>query len=153
MSMTIRQARLADAPRLAQWAKAMAWETEHKLLADEDIFPGVRRAIEQAGLARYFIAELDGRCAGCLMLTYEWSDWRNGDWWWFQSVYVTPAARRCGVFRTLYAEVERRARVAGAIGLRLYVERDNARAQQTYASLGMQEEPYRMLRCGFVEFS
>jgi ribosomal protein S18 acetylase RimI-like enzyme len=67
-------------------------------------------------------------------------------------VYVTPAARRGGVFRALYAEVERRARAVGAVGLRLYVERDNERAQRTYASLGMEEEAYRMLRRGFIEF-
>lgn len=145
MHVTIRQAQLADAPRLAQWAKAMAWETEHKQLADEDVFPGVRRAIEQAGLARYFIAELDGRYAGCLMLTYEWSDWRNGLWWWIQSVYVDPDCRRQGVYRALYAHVRALAENDRDVqGIRLYVEKDNHPAQQTYSSLGMHDSHYRV---------
>jgi GNAT superfamily N-acetyltransferase len=79
------------------------------------------------------------------MVTFEWSDWRNGDWWWLQSVYVVPEHRRHGVFRALYADVERRAiERADVVGIRLYVERDNARAQRTYASLGMHEDHYRM---------
>ena len=79
------------------------------------------------------------------MITYEWSDWRNGQWWWLQSVYVEPAFRRAGAFRALYAEVERRLlETPGAIGVRLYVERDNARAQRTYAALGMDETAYRV---------
>lgn len=151
--IVIRTAEVADAAFLVECNAAMALETEHKTLDRDVLTRGTQAVFDDPRRGFYLIAELDGKPAGCLLITHEWSDWRNGDWWWFQSVYVTPAARRCGVFRTLYAEVERRARVAGAIGLRLYVERDNARAQQTYASLGMQEEPYRMMRCGFVEFS
>jgi ribosomal protein S18 acetylase RimI-like enzyme len=80
-----------------------------------------------------------------LLVTTEWSDWRNGVFWWIQSVYVQPEARRQGVFRALYAEVERRARVAGDVcGLRLYVAQDNAAARATYNALGMHETPYRM---------
>lgn len=145
MSVTIRPALLADAGRLAHWAKAMALETERKQLADEDIFPGVRRAIEQQGLARYFIAELSGQPAGCLMLTYEWSDWRNGLWWWIQSVYVDPECRRQGVYRALYAHVLALAENnADVQGIRLYVEKDNHAAQQTYLALGMHDSHYRV---------
>jgi GNAT superfamily N-acetyltransferase len=130
----------------------MALETEHKTLDRDVLTRGTQAVFDDPRRGFYLIAELDGYSAGCLLITFEWSDWRNGDWWWFQSVYVTKAARRAGVFRALYAEVEYRARAAGAVGLRLYVERDNERAQQTYLSLGMEEEPYRMLRHGFIEF-
>ena len=145
MSIPIRPAFLADALLLADWAKAMAFETERKILADDDISPGVRRAIEQVGLARYFIAELDGRPAGCLMLTYEWSDWRNGLWWWIQSVYVKPECRRQGVYRALYAHVQALAENDVDVqGIRLYVEKENQTAQQTYLSLGVHDSHYRV---------
>lgn len=152
MAVTIRPATPADIPFLVDCNAAMALETEHKTLDRDVLMRGTQAVFDDPRRGFYLIAERDGHPAGCLLITYEWSDWRNGDWWWFQSVYVTPAARRCGVFRALYAEVERRARAAGAVGLRLYVERDNARAQRTYASLGMEEEHYRMLRKGFIEF-
>ncbi|HET7593530.1 MAG TPA: GNAT family N-acetyltransferase [Rhodanobacteraceae bacterium] len=150
--LTIRAATTADIPFLVECNAAMALETEHKALVRDTLTRGTRAVFDDPCRGFYLVAERDGEVAGCLLVTYEWSDWRNGDWWWFQSVYVVPAARRSGVFRALYAEVERRARAAGAVGLRLYVERDNARARQTYLSLGMEEEPYRMLRRGFIEF-
>lgn len=153
MSIDVRMARVSDVPFLVDCNAAMARETEHKTLDREVLTRGTQAVFDDARRGFYLIAELDGQPAGCLLVTCEWSDWRNGDWWWFQSVYVTPAARRSGVFRALYAEVERRARAApNVVGLRLYVERDNARAQQTYLSLGMEEEPYRMLRRGFTGF-
>jgi GNAT superfamily N-acetyltransferase len=152
MPIAIRIADPADVPFLVDSNIAMARETEHKTLDRAVLTRGTRAVFEDARRGFYLIAECDDAPAGCLLITYEWSDWRNGDWWWFQSVYVTPAARRRGVFRALYADVERRARAAGAVGLRLYVERDNARAQRTYASLGMEEESYKMLRRGFIEF-
>ena len=111
MSFTIRPATLADSALLAAWAQAMAWETEHKTLPDSDIIPGTVRAIEQQGLAQYFIAEWDGKPAGCLMLTNEWSDWRNGLWWWIQSVFVAPEFRRQGVYRALYEHVQELAKL------------------------------------------
>ena len=152
MPIVIRAAEVADIAFLVECNAAMALETEHKTLDRDVLTRGTRAVFEDSRRGFYLIAELDGDPAGCLLINFEWSDWRNGDWWWFQSVYVTRAARRTGVFRALYAEVERRARAAGAVGLRLYVERDNERAQQTYASLGMEEEPYKMLRRGFIEF-
>jgi GNAT superfamily N-acetyltransferase len=152
MPIVIRAAQIADVAFLVECNAAMALETEHKSLDRKVLTRGTRAVFDDPRRGFYLVAELDGDPAGCLLITHEWSDWRNGDWWWFQSVYVTKAARRAGVFRALYAEVERRARVAGAVGLRLYVERDNERAQQTYASLGMEEEPYKMLRRGFIDF-
>lgn len=148
----IRTSTPADVPFLVACNAAMALETEHKALDHGVLERGTRAVFDDPRRGFYLVAERTGECAGCLLITYEWSDWRNGDWWWFQSVYVTPTQRRHGVFRALYTDVEQRARVAGAVGLRLYVERDNARAQQTYHALGMEEEAYRMLRRGFVEF-
>lgn len=152
MPIVIRAAEVADVPFLVECNVAMALETEHKMLDRDVLTRGTQAVFDDSSRGFYLVAECDGRPAGCLLITREWSDWRNGDWWWFQSVYVTKAARRAGVFRALYAEVERRARAAGAVGLRLYVERDNERAQQTYLSLGMEKEPYKMLRKAFIEF-
>jgi GNAT superfamily N-acetyltransferase len=153
MSITIRNAERKDIPFLVECNAAMALETEHKTLDREVLARGVTAVFDDPRRGFYLVAEHEGEPAGCLLMTYEWSDWRNGDWWWFQSVYVVPAGRRAGVFRALYAEVERRARATpDVIGLRLYVERDNVRAQRTYASLGMEEEAYRMYARGFVEF-
>jgi GNAT superfamily N-acetyltransferase len=149
----VRAAQADDCEVLAAFNAAMAIETEAKTLDSETLRAGVVRVLAEPTRGFYLVAESNGVVAGCLMVTFEWSDWRNGDWWWLQSVYVMPEYRRHGVFRALYAEVERRARAAGAVGLRLYVERDNERARQTYASLGMEEEPYRMLRRGFVDFA
>ena len=152
MPISIRAAERADIPFLVECNAAMASETEHKTLDRDVLTRGTQAVFDDPRRGFYLVAELEGERAGCLLITYEWSDWRNGDWWWFQSVYVAKAARRTGVFRALYADVERRARAAGAVGMRLYVERDNERARQTYASLGMDEEPYKMLRRGFIEF-
>lgn len=147
----LRDATRADIPFLVECNAAMALETEHKTLDREVLARGVAAVFDNSSRGFYLVAEHDGAPAGCLLITYEWSDWRNGDWWWFQSVYVLPAARRAGVFRALYAEVERRARATkDVIGLRLYVERDNVRAQNTYASLGMEEEAYRMFARSFM---
>jgi GNAT superfamily N-acetyltransferase len=129
---------------IAEWNVAMAWETEQKRLELDVLMRGVSAVLDEPRRGFYLVAELDGRPAGCLLVTYEWSDWRNGDFWWFQSVYVTPAARRSGVFRALYADVAQRAKQAGAVGLRLYVETENTRAQRTYQELGMEQCHYFM---------
>ena len=150
----IRAATPADSDLIADWASAMAWETEHKRLDPATIHAGVQAGIADPGKARYFIAMHDvalaghetiGIPVGTLMLTCEWSDWRNGDWWWIQSVYVPPEYRRRGVFAAMYRHVEQLARESeGVVGLRLYVEKDNAAAQRTYASLGMRDAGYAM---------
>jgi len=128
----------------------MALETEGKVLDAATIRAGIAAGLADPGKARYLVAEQDGRAVGTLMLTTEWSDWRNGWWWWIQSVYVAPDARRHGVFRALYAHVESEARATpGVCGLRLYVENDNARAQATYQSLGMNDARYRVFETAF----
>jgi GNAT superfamily N-acetyltransferase len=152
MTYRIRAADPVDVDLLAQWAQAMALETEHRQLDADTVQAGVAAAITDPAKARYFIAMEDavlaggetiGMAVGTLMVTREWSDWRNGDWWWIQSVYVTAQHRRKGVFAALHAHVQQVARgTTGVIGLRLYVERDNVVAQRTYAALGMHDAGY-----------
>ena len=152
MAIIIRTAGPNDVPFLVDCNAAMALETEHKTLDRDVLTRGTQAVFDDPRRGFYLIAECDGVRAGCLLITYEWSDWRNGDWWWFQSVYVVPQARRSGIFRALYAEVERRARATPhVIGLRLYVERDNEYARRTYESLGMEEEAYRMFARSFID--
>lgn len=144
-AVRIRAARASDLDTLAAFNAAMALETEGKALDPALLRAGVARVLVEPARGFYLVAEVEAAVAGCLMITFEWSDWRNGDWWWLQSVYVVPAYRRHGVFRALYWEVERRAMErADVVGVRLYVERDNARAQRTYQALGMHEDHYRM---------
>jgi ribosomal protein S18 acetylase RimI-like enzyme len=101
--------------------------------------------IENPQMGFYLVVELDNGIQASLMITTEWSDWRNGMFWWIQSVYVRPAYRRQGLYRELYARVKELAEQEPAVcGFRLYVERDNTNAQQTYAALGMAETDYRM---------
>lgn len=142
--LLIRPACLDDLPNLCAWNAAMAWETERKQLDTDTLERGISSVFAKPQRGFYLVAERDGLAVGSLLVTYEWSDWRCGDFWWIQSVYVSPEARRGGVFRALYAEVEQRAAAAGAVGLRLYVETGNHRAQETYAGLGMQRCHYFM---------
>lgn len=141
----IRDAHRDDLETLARWAEAMALETESKTLAAAIVRAGIAAGIDDPAKARYLVAELDGSAVGTLMLTTEWSDWRCGWWWWIQSVYVAPEGRRRGVYSALYRHVEAQAKAAtGVCGIRLYVENDNARAQATYAALGMDDAHYRV---------
>ena len=159
MTLRIREAQPADADLLARWNVAMARETEHKALDPGTVRAGVAAGLADPAKARYFVAMREALAAGretlaepvgTLMLTREWSDWRNGEWWWIQSVYVDEGHRRQGVFAALYRHVVRLARDSdGVIGLRLYVERDNANAQHTYASLGMVDTGYRIYEAEF----
>lgn len=152
-AITIRAASAADIPFLVSCNAAMALETEHKTLDRQLLTRGTEAVFDQPQRGFYRVAERDGVAVGCLMVSYEWSDWRNGDWWWIQSVYVIPGARRSGVFSALYADVETQARgTTGVVGIRLYVEHENRAAQSTYASLGMSDAGYRMLQTGFIDF-
>jgi len=139
----IRAAAPRDAPQLIEFNRAMAEETENRVLDAATVSAGVRALLARPELGFYLVAEDGGRLAGALMVTVEWSDWRNGLFWWIQSVYVRPAQRRRGVYRRLYRHVQGLAEARPDIcGLRLYVERDNRPAQQTYEALGMSPTPY-----------
>lgn len=141
----VRPATPADAAIIADFNIAMAKETESIDLDHATVHAGVRAGIADAAKARYFVAESAGRVVGCCMITHEWSDWRNGDIWWFQSVYVHPDFRRAGVFRAMYEYVESAAKSAGVVMLRLYVEQENHRAQKTYEAMGMSLAHYLVM--------
>jgi ribosomal protein S18 acetylase RimI-like enzyme len=150
MEMKVRAARPTDLDTIASFNVAMALEAEHKHLDPSTVRSGVAAALGDDAKGRYFIAEQDGVILGQLMITYEWSDWRNGTFWWIQSVYVRPEARRRGVFRALFSQLEERARdEPGVCGIRLYVEDENARAQRTYASCGMSDAAYRVMEIDY----
>ncbi len=143
--LAIRRATPADADTIAVFNEAMALETERKALDPATIRAGVRELLVRGDLGFYLVAEEGGTPVGQLMITYEWSDWRNGFFWWIQSVYVAAAERRKGVYRRLHEHVREMARrERGVCGLRLYVEKDNAIAQETYRRLGMYETDYRL---------
>lgn len=150
MTVQTRGAEARDLDFIARGNAAMALETEHRQLDPATVRRGVQAAFDDAARGRYFVAELDGGVVGQLMITFEWSDWRNGVFWWIQSVYVLPDARRRGVFRALYSHVERLARATpGVCGLRLYVESDNTRAQRTYLGCGMVDAGYVVMETDY----
>jgi len=139
----IRQANANDALTLAEFNIAMARETEQRELDRTTITAGVKAIFDNPDRGFYVVANVDEQIAGSLMITKEWSDWRNGVFWWIQSVYVAPDFRRRGIYKMLYQHVKHLAQNTGGVcGFRLYVEKDNDRAQQTYASLGMQATDY-----------
>ena len=143
MPISIRQAVAADAAVIVEFNRLLAEESEGKMLDVAVLAAGVAAGLADPRKSVYFLAEEDGLALGQIMFTTEWSDWRNGWFWWIQSVYVRPQARRRGVFRALFEHVRQTARADGqAIGLRLYVERDNRVAQETYRGMGMDEAGY-----------
>ena len=143
LELAFRRGEPRDADTIAAFNSAMAFETEGKELIPEVIGGGVRRLIGMPTLGFYLVAEHAGELVGTLMVTNEWSDWRNGLFWWIQSVYVKPAFRRQGVYRRMYEHVRSLAQSdASVCGFRLYVEKENEAAHATYASLGMQETDY-----------
>ncbi len=146
---TLRIADSSDVDSLVNFNRAMAKETEGKELALEVLSAGVDNLLKNSRDGFYVIAQeaagSNKRVIGSLMVTYEWSDWRNGYFWWIQSVYVLPDVRRRGVYRRLYEFVKELASSrAGVCGFRLYVEKENHIAQRTYEQLGMEESHYLM---------
>ena len=146
MSVRIRPATRDDVATLARFNQAMAQESEGKPLDTATVRAGLSALFDRPSEGQYVVAvDAHGAPVGALLLTYEWSDWRNGRFWWIQSVYVVPQARRRGVYRALHRHVRDAARSDPQVcGLRLYVERDNVTAQSTYRALGMTETPYRL---------
>jgi len=148
---TVRPATPADLEALVSGNIALADESEHIRLDAETLREGIRALLESRAPGRYWVAELDGRVAGQLLVTFEWSDWRNRMVWWIQSVYVVPDARGRGVLRALYDVARREALAAGAGGLRLYVDTTNTRAMAVYTALGMNGDHYRVFEDMFAE--
>ena len=141
--MNIRQATIKDAAAIADFNIQMAKETESMDLIPEVIGSGVRNMIENPQMGFYLVAEESKVIQASLMVTTEWSDWRNGLFWWIQSVYVQPEFRRTGLYRRLYEKVKSLAENENNVcGFRLYVEHENLAAQKTYRSLGMEQTDY-----------
>ena len=151
LDIFIRDAVPADAGTIAEYNTCLALESEGMKLAPEVIGPGVEALLADRSRGRYWVAEVDGNVVGQIMVTYEWSDWRNGTIWWIQSVYVHGDYRRGGVFSALYRHVESLARRDPQVcGIRLYVDCGNSRAQRTYASLGMVMTDYQVMQTIFA---
>ena len=149
MKFNIRNATAADGEVIATFNSLMCQETEGRPLNPAIIGPGVSALLNDSTKGRYWVAESAGEVIGQIMVTYEWSDWRNGTIWWIQSVYVHPEYRRRGIFSALYRHVEALAHDNNACGLRLYVEDNNQRAQKTYQSLGMMNPNYQVMETIF----
>ena len=150
----VRDARPDDLETVVAFNAALASESESKQLDREILTRGVRTALGEPDRLRYWVAEAveTGQVIGQAAVSREWSDWRNGWIWWLQSVYVQPESRTQGVFRSLYAHIRDTARNAGdVVGLRLYVDDANRRAQRTYAAMGMAPGGYHVLEAMFPE--
>ena len=141
--MNIRIATSNDAAIISEFNSNLAWESEQKQLDPDLVLDGVRALLADPAKGTYFVAEREGRIIGQLLITLEWSDWRNGMFWWIQSVYVAAEHRKQGIFRALYQHVHETVQSdPGVCGLRLYVEKDNHSARTTYERLGMHTTHY-----------
>ncbi len=140
--ISIRKATPEDARAIIYFQVNMAWETEEMKLVPETVTKGVQAVFDDPSRGQYYVADNDGYVIASLLITYEWSDWRNCNVWWFQSVYVAPEFRRQGIFRKMYNYIRQLAEEQDIAGLRLYVETKNSRAQKTYEALGMSSEHY-----------
>lgn len=145
-TIRVRLAEPSDAPIIIEFNQRMAEETENKRLAPEIISAGVTSVFADRQRGFYLVAENEQKeVVGCLLVTFEWSDWRNAWFWWIQSVYVRADFRGTGVYRKLYTWIKEEARTKGDIcGFRLYVEKENTTAQRVYERLGMNECHYLM---------
>ena len=143
--VSIREGRESDADILCSFNMAMAEETEGRSLNERAVLAGVRSVLDDPHRGFYLVAESEGTIVGSLMVTTEWSDWRNGFYWWIQSVYVRPEWRRLGIYRSLHESVRSKAMAAANVcSLRLYVEEIIRRAQEVYCRLGLSETSYRI---------
>ena len=146
-TFNVRDAHDGDLNTLIRFNAALAWETEGRRLDPDVVGRGVAAALAHSDYGFYLVAERpNGAPVGCLLVTREWSDWRNAFFWWIQSLYVIPELRRCGVFRAMSATLAERVRSAANVcGFRLYVERGNDAARNAYARLGFRDSGYLML--------
>ncbi|MCG6872318.1 MAG: GNAT family N-acetyltransferase [Gammaproteobacteria bacterium] len=150
-SLIIRDAHPSDRDTIVEYNRALAVETEGVVLELPRLRAGVEALFREPGHGRYFIAERDGCVVGQTLITYEWSDWRCGNIWWIQSVYVVAEQRGAGVFRALFEHIRELAQADPEVaGLRLYVDKDNRDALQVYQRLGLHRARYDMLELDFV---
>lgn len=151
MTISIRSASQADAATIARFNALLAAETEQITLDPDRLHKGVEALLRDSAKGFYVLAKQDNAVVGQLMITYEWSDWRNGVFWWIQSVYVEKTARGTGVFKALFEYIHTLATSRPDVcGLRLYVEKKNTRAKQTYERLAMHSSHYEMYEMDFV---
>ena len=150
--MKVSKAQKSDIPEIIQFNINMAMETENKKLDEQTVTKGVNEVFNSPSLGYYIITKDSSGILGCLMITYEWSDWRNGLFWWIQSVYVKKTYRRKGVFKKMYKFIHERAiNDKKCTGIRLYVENNNSIAQKVYNNLGMEETYYKLFEVDFNE--
>lgn len=143
--ITIRQATQKDTISISDFQQKMAMETESVLLDATVLAEGLRQLFKDPAKGKYYVAEDDGEVVGCMMITYEWSEWRCGNVLWIQSVYIKPSQRGKGVFKKMYEHIQRLvAPGSGFRGIRLYVDKRNTAAQKVYEKLGMNGEHYQV---------
>jgi ribosomal protein S18 acetylase RimI-like enzyme len=144
-TMNIRLAEISDVESLVAFNQAMALETEGKHLDSQILQSGVESVFHDEKKGFYVVAEENDQIIGGLMITFEWSDWRDSWFWWIQSVYILPEFRGRGIYRLLYDFVKESAREKKDVcGFRLYVEKENTGAQKVYEKLGMETSHYLM---------
>jgi len=145
MELKIRLAKIDDSHTIAGFQLKMAIETENLKLDNETVQKGVKAVFEKPKLGQYFVAENDGKIIASMLTTFEWSDWRNAQVWWLQSVYVLPEFRQQGIFKKMYEFVKTLAKKDEKVGgIRLYVDKTNVRAQEVYKAVGMNGEHYQV---------
>ena len=148
--MKITQPTMEDANSLVEFNIKMAEETENKILDKNTVTNGVKKVINNSEIGYYVIAKNSNEIMGSLMITYEWSDWRNGMFWWIQSVYVEKEFRKQGVYKQMYLYIKEKAKNDNSCtGIRLYVEKENKVAQSVYKKLGMDETYYKLFEVDF----
>lgn len=141
--MIVREARITDMPSLLDFQLKMALETENVQLEIQPLTQGMQRLLKDPGKGKYYVAEESGEVIGCLMTTYEWSEWRCGTILWIQSVYVAAPWRKKGVFKRMYQHIHQLVSEDHELkGIRLYVDKTNQTAQQVYSGLGMNGDHY-----------
>jgi len=140
----VRKAVPDDLSAIVEFQINMAWETERLALSPETVMNGVKAVFDKPNRGQYWVATDNDKVIASLLITYEWSDWRNTDIWWIQSVYVITEFRRKGVFRKMYSHIKTEAEKQNIAGLRLYVETNNVAAQKTYEAVGMKSEHYHL---------
>lgn len=146
--MNIRKAILRDAATIAEFNVKVAHESEDLRLDLDTVTQGTTALLNDPAKGVYFVVEDESQLVGQLLITYEWSDWRNGNFWWIQSVFVKEEFRGRGVFKLMLEHVQRLAREQGNVcGLRLYVEQENEQARRAYLKLGFEQKHYQVFEC------